>query len=347
MSDVCGRTAGAGWCVWAAGAALVGGTAPAARAELVFTTSYGIPFSTIGDVGNPVVPPEVGPRLYLATPPTLIGSVDYEFRIARTEVTVEQWHEFITAYRPFYTATNPNNLPFTGTRIGWSSSLQQYVYDPQNARVAADPSWRVAAAYCNWLHNDKVNEAWAFATGAYDTSTFTTNPDGTVNDQAEHSPGARFWIPTIDEWTKAMYWDPDRYGLGEGGYWRYPHGSDEPPISGVPGVGQTSGGLSAFGPLYPVASYPDVQSPWGLWDGSGSEREWTEWLTESRRRMTKGSEPGLSPTGLDSVDQINGTSPSNFAIGFRIAASVPVPAPASITIVAIAFGMHIARRRES
>jgi len=39
-------------------------------------------------------------------------------------------------------------------------------------RPVGDISWRVAAMYCNWLHNDKRNDRAAFLNGAYDVSTF-------------------------------------------------------------------------------------------------------------------------------------------------------------------------------
>jgi formylglycine-generating enzyme required for sulfatase activity len=311
---------------------------------LQFTTEYGIEFSTIGDVGNPVVPPEVGPFFYSpGAGPLLVGAVDYEYRIARTEVTVAQWADFITAYRPHYTGGNPNFTPFTGLWITWSSSQQRYVYDPETAQYPTDCSWRVAAAYCNWLHNDRVTEAWAFASGAYDTSTFGELPSGEITDQREHSPGARFWIPTLDEWTKGMHWDPNRNGPGEGGYWVYPTSSDEAPIPGAPGLGQTNGGLPNSS-YFPVGSYATVQSPWGLFDGSGGEPEWTEYLANNRTRVVRGSEPGLSPDIWDRVDWLRTRVPFGPGEGLRIAAAVPAPGP-FIPLIAAMVCISFKRRR--
>ena len=82
-------------------------------------------------------------------------------------------------------------------------------------------TWRTAAKFSNWLHNDKASSIAALQDGAYDTSTFTTNPNQTFNDQLTHHPVAKFWIPTLDEWIKAAHYDPNRYGPGEGGYWEY------------------------------------------------------------------------------------------------------------------------------
>jgi len=242
---------------------------PPAHADPVFSTTHNIQFSTTSDPGNPVVPQSVGPGFYFGGQPLWqAGSVKYEYRMARTEVTVAQWHEFITAYRPFYTAGSTTIVPFTSSWIVWSSSQQQYAYNPANADMAVNPAWRNAAAFANWYHNDKVNEAWAFQTGAYDTSSFGQTATGEITDQRERSPGARFWIPSHDEWIKAMHWDPDRHGHGQGGYWAYPHGSNDPPVPGVPGVGQTSGGV-------PLQTPPDSG---GLISGSPKSMGLARWL---------------------------------------------------------------------
>ncbi len=139
-------------------------------------------------------------------------------------------------------------------------------------------SWEYAARYVNWLHHGKVNEAWAFETGVYDVSTFGCAESGDCELQWVRSPGARFWIPNIDEWTKAAYWDPEKND-GEGGYWRYPNGTDHALRPGFPGEGgqrnsRPSHDVSGF-PL-DVGSFQDQPSPWGLLDMAGGESEWIE-----------------------------------------------------------------------
>lgn len=102
----------------------------------------------------------------------------------------------------------------------------------------------MAARYCNWPTNGKRPERDAFENGAYDTSTFTTNSAGTFNDQRTHTPGASFWIPTVDEWIKAAYYDPNRYGNGVEGYWLYNNQSNTAPIYNAPwNGGESNGGI--------------------------------------------------------------------------------------------------------
>jgi sulfatase modifying factor 1 len=40
---------------------------------------------------------------------------------------------------------------------------------------------------------------------------------------------ADYFLPSVDEWYKGAYYDPNKGGRGVGGYWKYPTGSDAPP----------------------------------------------------------------------------------------------------------------------
>src|SRR5690606_36322403 len=166
--------------------------------------------------------------------------------------------------------------------------------------------WRYIARYCNWLHNGMPTgpdaEQWAFETGAYDTSTFTRNPDGSFNDQRERSPGARFFIPSWDEWVKAVYWDPER-NEGEGGWRMYPYG-DTVPVPGDPDEGgQTNASLNDVG-TFDVGSYPDWTTPWGLLDASGGATEWLEFASDNG--LLRGAKGTTVSTPLDGLPRQEG-----------------------------------------
>jgi formylglycine-generating enzyme required for sulfatase activity len=279
-----------------AAAGLIG----SARAQLV-PPSYGFDFVTIGGLGNPGNPG--GPNGELVGR----GGVDYAFRISKLEITSSQWLEFLNTYSG--ALHDPYNFMFvqggfepdpnyTGPGLRWR------LLSPQSGDWPVfGLSWRNAARYCNWLHNQKVPTLAALDSGAYDTSTWGSGPGGTFLDQHEHLPGAKYWIPTLDEWIKAAYWDPNRYGAGQGGYWLYPNSSDQPLSTGAPGQGQTSAGL--LGPVpdpghVPLGAYPTEVSPWGLLDLSGGGGEWTEGVFEnatgSYSRVLKGRPAG--PEGV-------------------------------------------------
>lgn len=231
----------------------------------------------IGDPGNPAYPG--GPEGELAGR----GSVDYVYRISRLEVTSAQWLEFINIFAPQSDNHGGFLRPsFSGIRPVPGAPSGVYELDPYIENAAMVPvyglTWREVAYYVNWLHNDKSPEWDAIMSGAYDASTFGDDYPY-FTDQQVHSPGAKFWIPTIDEWLKAGYYDPNMFGNHQGGWWSFPGSSDIPLIPGVPGEGETSAGefeTPLWAIYFPLGSYPYVQSPWGLLDVSGGAREWLE-----------------------------------------------------------------------
>ena len=317
---------------------------------------YDFQWSTIGSPGNRAANAEEAPAFYW--PPPLnppggwqVGSVGYEFRMSRTEVTTAQWFEFVQAYTPYYTGL-VNDPSFTSGYIratNFEGGDPGYVMNPGTEQFAAEVSWRFAARYVYLLSNGKDSAQWAFESGAYDTSTFTRNPDGSFNDQLTHSPGATFWLPTLDEWIKGMHFDPQRYGEGQEGYWYYPHSSDIQPIPGYPeDGGQTLSGVPPFmGPDLPVGSYPDVQSPWGLLDGTGGAGEWTEFTTGERSTRAWKGTGNFSGTGplLDGLDFIQFTDQTHSRRGIRLASIVPAPTGLVVFTISSLIAFQLRRRR--
>ncbi|MCB9841421.1 MAG: SUMF1/EgtB/PvdO family nonheme iron enzyme [Phycisphaeraceae bacterium] len=308
-----------------------------ALAQPAFFERSGIQFARIGDAGN------VG---YSGPDPTGRatgrGGVAHEYAIGRLEITTGQWLEFVNTYSTrggaYSTFARPvfwgavEDPAYAGPGVRWV--LRSDIASPQLAPVAGI-NWRESAMFCNWLHNDKDPGEWAIMDGAYDTSTFTKNPNNTFNDQTTHHPDARFWIPTWDEWLKAVHWDPNRNAPGAGGYWLYAGSSDEAPIGGPPGVGQVN---SAFHyPDFeewdiPLGSYPEETSPWGLLDTAGATTEWTEeWLRPHRHdeRIADGS--WATDNVIEQLDPLawylSWSPESGYPYaGIRVASAVPAPA---------------------
>lgn len=160
--------------------------------------------------------------------------------------------------------------------------------------------------------------------------------------RAERSPGARYWIPSENEWVKGMYYDPHRYGEGQEGYWRYPNSSNSSPIPGLPDEGgQTNAGIPGLS-FAPVGQYPTVQSPWGLLDGSGSQSEWTERQRSGGSRFILGSRVGFA-TSNDLIDTWSTGDPVLTMRGVRLASSVPSPGAGWALVLMYAF---TTRRRD-
>jgi hypothetical protein len=316
--------------------------------------SYDFDWATIGDAGNPVY--GGGPNGELAGR----GSVGYEYRISRLELTSVQFLDFVNTF------WKSSGTPLSAWFIGSSGIQPQlgggpYVLNGNLPNAELIPviglNWRVAAQYCNWLHNGKSSDPSSLENGAYDVSTFGTNPDGTITDQLAHSPDAKFWIPTLDEWIKAVHYDPNRYGEGEGGWWESPNGTDVPLVNGPPGIGQTSGAGTydwESSPVYiPLGSYADVQSPWGLWDASGGAMEWTEDVYYEPRfgpmgRILDGSHAGAG-TDLVVLDNVWDTfwdlPQLDGHYGLRVASAVPGPSSFVFLVVMYGLSPRLTRRR--
>ena len=303
--------------------------------------NYGYEWATITHPGNRApIPEEMRFNRTFS-----YGSVGYTYRMAKTEVTIGDWLEFLNVYEPFIQG-DPHNSERTGFWIVYSSSQRKFLpLEPGIENRPITSSWRTSARYVNWLHNGKVSEAWAFENGAYDTSTFTQNPDETYNDQPAHHPDAKFWIPTYDEWIKAAHYDPNRYGAGQEGYWLLPDSGQEWMISGVP----EDGGETDAGILFPwkvrldVASYPHVQSPWGLLDLAGGASEWNEEFIGKTHRGTAISERRMMQPLEELGEGLWYRPPIAPFHGLRIA-SIPSPSTGALLVPAVYI---VVRRRRS
>jgi serine/threonine-protein kinase len=166
----------------------------------------------IGDAGNQ------------ADHQTGLGDVDYEFVLTQYELTNEQYCRFLNgsdagrrnryglAHGPM-TATNP--------AAGINAEEQPdktFRYRPKPGmaeKPVANVRWADAARLANWLHNGATLAEDATEHGAYAIENRELDPVTALPKQE----GARFWVPSVDEWFKAAYF---RGGKSSAGYWKYP-----------------------------------------------------------------------------------------------------------------------------
>jgi hypothetical protein len=329
------------------------------------TQRFGFDFVTVGAPGNRSWLPHER-RFQNGGDPNQIddrGRVDYEYRIMRTEVVQTQYVDFVRAFRPFWLSIedrpgatvesgSPTDNSFTSRGI---NLLGGFAVDPRYDNSAVTISWRNAARYTNWLHNGAPTDVAAltwdtFHTGAY---TFTDESFGSTvyGNPVTRNDGARFWLPGLDELLKAAYYDPNRYGEGEEGYWPYPHSSTDEPVRGTPGNGDygawdaNGNGVFEGWESLATALYPDSASYWGLLDVLGTEKEWVETPYSS---FTLDGEVFPSSSRLllgENYAEIDNWvyDAATFSTGtFRIATIVPSPAGATMIGLGVVFA---ARRR--
>lgn len=312
---------------------------------------YDFQWVTVGAPGNRAVNlDEVGGDQYSSAYNR--GSVSYSYRITKSKLDVNQYLQFLTAYTPYYTG-DVGDIKYVGywgkVRTGDDGS---YEFFPRTGagHYGARITWEMAARYVNWLHNDKRSDsALCFEQGVYDTSTFYRDANGVYHHQTDPSPGAKFWIPNLDEWIKAVYYDPQ---LDK--YWSKPNSSDRNLIKGLPTsptpltetIGDllsehdASRGLGAWN----LGQYPATQSPWGLIDVSATVEDFT-----STRAFTAGMIYSGGSLAGDAAylafDYLTGRRQLGFQVGWGDLRVASVPTPTTSFAALTSFLVLTPRRR--
>jgi formylglycine-generating enzyme required for sulfatase activity len=258
-----------------------------------------IDFVTIGNAGNP------GDTRTIAHP-NGCGSVGYNYRIGKYEVTNAQWNTFTTATGA--PTGNPSNA-YDGNAAYIGN------FQPTNC-----VSWYEVAQFCNYLTSGYKG------LGAYQLGT-----DGsiTVNrDVAVSAYGTIYVIPTENEWYKAAYFKPDASG-----YSTYANGTDTAPIVGV------QSNYHSDSPWNVGTGTPEQN---GTYDMMGNVLEWNETLIEGVRGARGGWFDAYFSVALAPSSQSYYYPQSESTnLGFRVAEVVPEPA----TILLLTLGGLALRRK--
>jgi hypothetical protein len=207
--------------------------------------SFNMEFVTIGNPGNAA---DTGGA------PNPAGSVGYTYDIGKFEVSEDMIDKFNA-----------------------SQSLQIIKGSTRGPNMpAAGISWNVSARFVNWLNTSTgYQPAYNFTTsGYYDDLTVWTAADTADYDPSNpyRSKRTKYVLPSIDEWYKAAFYDPNK--SGGAGYWLYPTGSDTPPTP-------VSSGTLAGTAVYQQQNPAEVNktgglSPYGVMGLGGNANEWQE-----------------------------------------------------------------------
>lgn len=297
---------------------------------------------TVGNPGNQ--PDDTG-----------FGKVDYVYSIGKYEVTAGQYTAFLNAVAANgdeYKLYDDHMSGSKGSGITRTESGGTFSYsvnpDFEN-RPVNYVSWGDAARFVNWLHNGQPNgdqDETTTEDGAY-----TLN--GAMTDAAlmavTRNDGARFWIPTEDEWYKAAYHKND--GV-TGNYWDYPTGSDDEPSNALPDPGNSANfklddSYTIGDPDYTtvVGAFENSASPYGTFDQGGNLSEWNETVVKDGERGVRGGSWDDGPNRLlASYRDGNNPLDGDNDIGFRVA-SVPEPASGVLMLCGALAGLLWWKRR--
>jgi formylglycine-generating enzyme len=202
----------------------------------ISSAARGINIETVlvSDVGN------VADSRFMNDGTTGYGSVSYEYRIGKYEVTNDEFAAFLNAvarngdthaiFEPFFMGT----AYYGGIERSGGAPNSIYTVKPNMGNKPVNGVTAGAARrFANWLNNGQPNGnqlPGITETGAYDL---------TGENWQSRSPGATWFIPTEDEWYKAAYYNPT--GGPSGFYSLYATGSlAQPTAAQADAVGNVS-----------------------------------------------------------------------------------------------------------
>ena len=321
-------------------ALMVAGTAyaPSCAAVVSFGTGsnqFNMEFVTIGNAGN---------AADTTGSPNPAGAVGYEYGIGKFEVSEDMI-----------------------TKFNASQSLQITKDTRGTNKPATSVSWNEAARFVNWLNTSTGGfAAYNFTTSGVNDNIAVWTAADTLDYEATNpyrSKRATYVLPSFNEWYKAAYYDPNKSGVGIGGYWDYATGSDSAPTAVASGTGTGANGNNEA--VYDFQSGPaDVTqaggfSPYGVMGLGGNVREWEESSSDranssgSSSRGVRGGDWLFFLSLLSSSTRVNvGASNEIDRYGFRVASVTPSSAPPavpepSMMVIGTLFGLGglVAKRR--
>jgi formylglycine-generating enzyme required for sulfatase activity len=273
-------------------------------------------------VGNPGNAPD---KYYSNSNPGHLqfGAVAYDYRIGTYEVTNDQYVEFLNAKAAsdplllFNATTGTGGITRSGTngnysyasKIGWGNKPVNWI------------SWYDAIRFANWFNNGQGSgdtESGAYTLGLLGAGGIPVNGLSITR-----NPGAKWFLPSEDEWYKAAYYD----GV-TGNYFQYPTGSNTAPTNEPPPGGANSANYDG-GPqrdLTNVGAYTATMSPYGPFDMAGNVWEFNESLIYGMYRVFRGGTFQSSFSGYLLSSFRNYDDPSSKASDYGIRlASIPGP----------------------
>ena len=291
--------------------------------------------------------------------PVVRGGVAYDYLIGKFGVTQGQYTEFLNAKAasdPYGLWTTSRGLAEDIARAGSDGSYTYSTPSPDKCVNYVDMG--DAMRFANWMHNGQGTadtETGAYTMSGLDAQSGPDQPAIVALLDAGPNPGASYWVPTVDEWHKAAFYDPT-LNSGAGGYWDFATmtntlGDIDNTVPDVTGhnVNMNIGGYTVgAGGDYTtdVDLFGSSSGYYGAFDMHGNVGEWTATSINTTSVIIMGSAFHQTPStatlgvaGSYGGLQIN---QQTFAYGFRLASNVPEPATMSLLALG---GLAVLRRR--
>lgn len=280
---------------------------------------FEIEFVTIGNPGNPDD---------TTGDPNPAGRVDYTYRISKYEIS-----------EAMIDAANADG----------GLGLAKDTRGPD--KPATSISWLEAATFINWLNTSNGHQAaYNLDGGGMFQPWSSAEAWQKGGENLFRHKSTVYFLPSMDEWYKAAYYDPDL-----GTYGDYPTANGLVPTTVASG---TATNTAVFDQSFPTGPADITQagglSPYGTMGQGGNVFEWEETgfdlvndsSSSSSFRGVRGGYFGSNFINLSSSLRIDGSPAVGYVnIGFRVA-SISVPEPSSLLLGAVAsVGLLMRRRR--
>lgn len=274
-----------------------------------------------------------------------LGRVNYAYRIARYEVTLDQYTTFLNAVASvttnaflidlwsFEMAYDPDVAGIQRTGMGASEDPYRYSVIGSGDRPVTHVSWFDAARFVNWVNNGGRSSS-STESGAYTLNGATNGP------LPLRSTNAVWWLPNENEWYKAAFYDP-----AGARYRKYPTGDSTPVAAaeppGEPGSANWNNVRPRGNKLTPVGAYSSSPSVFGTFDQAGNVWEWIDASAggSNPQAVLRGGSFDADAAASIGVSGRGLASPggSSRVYGFRLASVTNPPAPVQPVIVAYSF----------
>ncbi|MEM9478877.1 MAG: SUMF1/EgtB/PvdO family nonheme iron enzyme [Verrucomicrobiota bacterium] len=248
-------------------------------------------------------------------PSNSLGAVLLQYGFGKYEITLAAWVTFLNAVDP--SGNNQFSLYSATQGVTLNSSKpagKKYSTSLNVGLPVTNVDYYSCLRFCNWLHNGATRGANT-EDGAYELLGGSGIPSNATT--VSRRAGARFAIPSQDEWYKAAH----QY-TPSGAWDVYSTSSQFPPSPSIPGgaVATPANFANAVGNALPTGSYQFTTTSWGAKDTGGNVWEWCE-------ASGSGGTTGLALGGAydSSLAQLDGDNGQFFprssgfsTVGFRV-----------------------------
>jgi len=298
--------------------------------------TFEIEFVAIGDPGNP--PDTTGN-------PNPAGSVPYSYRIGKYAVSRDM-------------VTKANAEGGLGVVL---DPMDRVVGGPRPDMPATGIGWEAAAQFVNWLNTSTGNspaykfveapnpqhpelpptvsfQPWEPGVPGYDPANLFRNSE------------AKYFLPSVDEWYKAAYYDPN-----DKMYYKYATGSNTVPTPVASGIEpETAVYDQPFNQGPADIMLAGGLSPHGVMGMGGNTWEWEETtvdLSNEGPESLRGRRGGdwfngsiFLPSSHRGIGVVGFSSPNFLSLGFRVASVIPEPSTLLLMCIVLLVRLGLLRQ---